>query len=230
MNFQGEYKDMKMPILAAMLLAGAAPTFAQTPAPATAVETAVDPQRLAAAKITVERIWPLGTYERMMRGTFEQIMDSTFASMFDMKMEDMLPPGTDLGKVDPELLHATMREAMDKYDPHFQERTRITYKVMMDEMIPIMSRLEPGVRETLARVYARRFTAEQLADLNRFFDSPTGRVYASEAMLLLSDPEMAQTMAGMAPELMKAMPGMMQKVQTATAHLPLPKPAKGKRR
>ncbi|TMJ16543.1 MAG: DUF2059 domain-containing protein [Alphaproteobacteria bacterium] len=222
---------MKMPILAAMLLAGAAPAFAQAPAPAptVSVETSVDPQRLAAAKITVDRVWPLGTYERMMRGTFDQVMDATFASMMDLKMEDMLPAGTDLGKADPELLHATMREAMAKYDPHFQERTRITYKVMMDEMIPIMNRMEPDVRETLARVYARRFTVEQLGDLNRFFDSPTGRAYASEAMLIMTDPEMARTMAGMAPELMKSMPSIMKKVQTATAHLPLPKPPKGKR-
>ena len=218
---------MKMPILAAMLLAGAAPAFAQAPAPAptVSVETSVDPQRLAAAKITVDRVWPLGTYERMMRGTFDQVMDATFASMMDLKMEDMLPAGTDLGKADPELLHATMREAMAKYDPHFQERTRITYKVMMDEMIPIMNRMEPDVRETLDRDR----DAEVTADLNRFFDSPTGRAYASEAMLIMTDPEMARTMAGMAPELMKSMPSIMKKVQTATAHLPLPKPPKGKR-
>jgi hypothetical protein len=207
-------------------LATAAPAFAQAeaPAPAPAASTEIDPARLALARTSVDAVWPLGTYARMMRGTMDAMTDKVMESMFDMKVDDLVP-----GE-DPKHSGLTMRDAMMKEDPHFVERMRITNHVMLDEMIPLMSRFEPAIREGLSRAYARKFTAEQLADLNRFFATPTGRFYASESMLTMADPEIMAQMTRLAPEIMREMPRIMEKVKAATAHLPPPrKPAPTRR-
>lgn len=99
---------------------------------------------------------------------------------------------------------------------------RITNKVMMGEMGAIMSKVEPAVRDGLANAYARKFTAAQLRDLNRFFETPTGRFYAAESMMLFMDPEVMKSSMAMVPDLMKAMPAIGEKVKQATAHLPPP--------
>jgi hypothetical protein len=204
----------------------AAPALAQSPAPAPVAAPAppaIDPQRLALARTAVDYVWPLGTYQRMMNGTLDSMMDGIMRSMGDMRMSDMMPPGAAGGKpIDPAVANATLRETMAKADPAFQERMRIMNHVMMSEMEPILSKFEPDLREGLARAYARKFTAAQLEDMNRFFATPTGRIYASEALLTMMDPEVMQTMAKAMPEFVRAVPAIMAKVEQATAHLPRP--------
>ncbi len=212
-------------LITAFMLAGAAPPAAAVP-PARPAVGATDPARLQLARAAVDHIWPVGTYARMMKGTFEQMMDSMMATMLDMPMQDMvsgfIPQGEDGEQARKELGNASMRELAAKADPHFEERFRITNRVMMSEITTLMTQLEPALREGLSRAYAGRFSAEQLTDLNRFFATPTGRVYAAESMLLFTDPEVMKLMAKATPELMKAMPAMYKKVEAATAHLPPP--------
>ena len=212
----------------AALLAAAAPVFAQTsPAPKPTAAAQIDAERLKLARTAVNYVWPLGTYQRMMSGSMDQMMDSMMASMFDMKVGDMVP-SSDKTMTDEEkkVAQTTMREAILKKDPHFEERLRITNKVMMSEMGAFFDKVEPAVREGLANAYAKKFDAKQLTDLNTFFQTPTGKVYASESIMLFVDPEMMKAMVGAMPEMMKSMPAIMEKVKKATAHLPEPpKPA-----
>jgi hypothetical protein len=67
---------MKLAVILAAALA-AAPAMAQVTPPASADVAAapLDPQRLAAAAVTVDHVWPLGTYERMMRGSMEPMTE-----------------------------------------------------------------------------------------------------------------------------------------------------------
>ena len=213
----------KIAFAAALLIA--APAAAQTTAGATApAAVPVDPARLALARTAIDSVWPLGTYARLMKGTMDQMMDTMMESMFDMRASDFVPANLPGAKADPEVSKLTMRQIMEKQDPHFQERLRITNRVMMEEMIPLMSRFEPDIREGLAVAYARKFTSEQLADLNRFFATPTGRVYAAESMVTMMDPEVMERMTQFAPQLIQAMPAIMEKVKAATASLPPPTP------
>lgn len=213
---------MRYIVLAAAALA-ASPLAAQPPASASPAATAapLDPARLALARVAIDSVWPLGTYERMMKGTMDQMMDTLFQSMFDMRLSDVVPPGTP-GANDSKAADPTMREAMEKEDPHFQERIRITTRVMMDEMIPIMNRIEPDIREGLSRAYARKFTAEQLGDMNRFFATPTGRAYAPEIIQTMMEPEVMKSVTKFVPEFIREMPRIMEKVNAATAGLPPP--------
>lgn len=199
----------------------AAPAVAQT----TPVADAPDTARLETARRVMGRLWPDGLYRRMMSGTMQQIVDSTMASMGQIPVEEMAKAAgskEDLG----DIKGKSMAELMEAADPAYRERTRITIDVMMGEMIPLMEKAEPGIRESLAQTYARRFTAAQLADLDRFLATPSGSAFADQFFLAYTDPEVVQQMQSFTPELMKAMPAILTKVQAATAHLPPPrKPA-----
>jgi hypothetical protein len=201
-------------VLAAGLLF-VSPAQAQTTA--AAVESpALDPARLKAATPVVEKLWPLGTYRRMMDGTMSKMMDVMLETTFGMKASDVDP------KHDPKKGDQSLGEMATLADPHFRERTRIGMDVMMREMLPLMEKVEPQVRDNLTRVYARDFTVEQLGEMDRFLSTPTGQAYGKQWMMSFADPEMMKSMQSFAPDLIKAMPKIMKKVEKATAHLPKP--------
>lgn len=183
----------------------------------------IDSERLSLARQSIDFIWPLGTYERMMSGPMDQMMDQMMGSVFDTKLKDVVgADGKEMSEEDRKVAETTMRDAIARKDPHFEERMRITNQVMMAEIGGVMTKVEPAVREGLANAYAKKFTGAQLRDLNAFFATPTGRVYAAESMMLYMDPEVMKSMMAMLPEFMKAMPGIEEKMKKATAHLPQP--------
>jgi len=179
----------------------------------------VDPARLAIAEKTVDYLFPLGTYERMMRGTIDQIMDSILGSFGDLKPSDIIgekaaTQGEDGAQ------EQTVREALLERDPHLDERMRIMTRVMFDEMITLMAELEPTVRSSLAQIYAKKYDVQQLSEMNAFFATPTGTAFAKDYMLVFVEPEMIGAMTSLTPKLLSAMPDIMKKAEAATAHLP----------
>lgn len=215
----------------ALSFGGAA--LAQTTTPATprvATSPAAptpDPIRLAAAKPVVDAVFAPGTYRRMMEGTLSKMVDQLMGSVMDMKASDMLetaaPDAKSKAKMKSMAGDQSLGQMAESADPAFRERTRISMDVMFKEMIPMMEKIEPQVRASLTNIYARKFTATQLEDMGRFFATPSGRAYADQSMLVFMDPEIMQSMQSFVPELLKAMPGIMKKVEVATAHLPKPK-------
>jgi hypothetical protein len=199
-----------------LALAAAAPAVAQTaPAPAAAVDAAA----LNAARPVIDKLWPIGTYRRLMDGTMSKMMDAMMEQMFQMRAADLVPPGT---KGADKVGNKSMAEIAAETDPHFRERMRISTNVMFQEIIPIFYRLEPQMRGSLAQIYANKFTVAQLNDLNAFLNTPTGQIYGREWMLSFMDPRMMTAMQSATPELVKAMPTIMRKVAEATKHLPPP--------
>lgn len=213
-------------VTAAMLLAPL-PALAQAAPSAPAASVAApEPARLAAARPVIDRLWPLGTYRRMMDGTMTQLMDAMMNSMFDMKASDMVG-GVAGPEATREMGDRTMGELAESADPHFRERMKITTDTLFAEMLPLMDKFEPAIRDSLTTIYARRFTAAQLADMDRFFATPTGKVYAEQWMMTFVDPEIAKNMAAFVPEFTQAMPAILKKVEAATAHLPPPPKPEG---
>jgi hypothetical protein len=204
---------MKGVMFGALLAVAAPSVVAAQDAPAAA---AIDPARQAAADRAVAALVPNGVYTRMMRDQFPAMMDAMTAQMMGMGPEDFGQPAD--GK--------TMAETMHETDPAYEERMKITTRVMSQEMGTVMGKMEPRVRAGLGRAFARKFTVQQLGDMNAFFATPSGKAFADEYLALFADPEMMTEMTAMAPEMMKAMPDMMKKVEAATAHLPpVKKPA-----
>lgn len=215
-------------IFAAALALAPAGALAQTapavpaPAPAAAPLPDVDPARLAAARPVIDRIWPLGTYARLMHGAMDQIMHTTMGSMYDMPMDQVMAAAGQSGAASDKDKGKTMGDMMAEGDPNYRQRMDATMKVMMAEMTRIMTEVEPDVREALAHAYARRFTVEQLGDLDRFFQTPTGAIYANESLMMMMGPDMMQAMQSFAPRLMREMPAIMAKAAEATKDLPPP--------
>jgi len=207
------------------ILAGAALLAAQPALAQDAPQPPIEPVRLEAAKVTVGYIFPPGTYARVMQQTMGSTMDAMMDSVGKMSIRDMaamtgMSPD-ELAKVG----DGTLNQLLAILDPAYDERMRLTMQVMSKDMTAMMDQFEPTFRDGLARAYARRFTIRQLSELNRFFETPTGGLYAAESMVIMADPEVMQKMTELMPQIMKQMPAIMANLQQATAHLPKPKKA-----
>jgi hypothetical protein len=172
-----------------------------------------DPARLALAQKVVTKLVPQGIYLRMMRDTFPQMMDSMIAQMSGMT-------AADLGEKDKS--GKTLQQIAAENDPAFRERMTIMTRVMGEELGMLMDRLEPRVRVAVGKAFARRFTIQQLGDMDIFFATPSGAAFAKDYLLTFMDPEMMQEMSAFMPEMVRAMPAILKRVEKETAHLPPP--------
>lgn len=171
----------------------------------------IDPARLALARQSVGTLFPPGSYARMFGQMMGPGKNSLMNSMIDMSPADM---GLDAGG------QVSMRDLIAKKDPYFQERIRLTTQVITEEMTRLAPQFEPPLREGLARSMSRRFSAAQLADLNVFLSTPSGRAFGEQMFTMWVDPEVIRSMISIGPMMMKEMPAVMKKVEAATASLP----------
>jgi hypothetical protein len=192
-------------------------------APVTNAQTAPDAARVAAAQPVVDKIFPVGTYRRMMEGTLSKMMDSMMDGVMKMPIAQLAR----IGGVPQEKLAGLNQSSMEQVsaivDPHFRERTTLGMNAMMASMTEMMDGFEPKVRDALTRAYARKFDGRQLAELAAFFRTPTGDLYARQSMMMFMDPEIMSEMQALMPEMMKKMPEMAAKAEEATKKLPPPR-------
>ncbi|MCP5395570.1 MAG: DUF2059 domain-containing protein [Sphingomonadaceae bacterium] len=182
--------------------------------------TAEEEARLPAAEQVVDRIFPPGTYRRMMDETMQPVMDQVMGGMLNVPIAELARIGGIPEEDVKALGDGTLREAMSIMDPAYEERMRISNEVTLEFITDLMDRIEPAYRAGLARAYAKRFTAAELAELDRFFQTPVGSHYAAESMLIMADPQVMAAMNEMMPAMLEMLPGMMQAMQDRTAHLP----------
>ena len=116
----------------------------------------------------------------------------------------------------------TLHEELVAKDPYFDERMRITIKVVAEEITRITAPFEPKLRAGLAKSIARRFTREHLVPIAAFFQTEPGKAYAAQSMTLLIDKDVMLAILQSVPAMVKELPGAMEKVKKATAHLPPP--------
>jgi hypothetical protein len=178
-----------------------------------APQAAADRAPVAVADKVVAKLVPQGIYLRMMRDAFPQMMDAMIARMSGLT-------AADLGEKDKS--GKTLEQLAAENDPAFRERMTIMTRVIGEDMGKLMDKLEPRVRVALGKAFARRFTLQQLSDLEAFFATPSGAAFAKDYLLTFMDPEMMREMSAFTPEMMRAMPDIMKRVEKETAHLPPP--------
>ncbi len=211
--------------LTASSFAVCAPASAQTGS-AKAAPAPVDPVRLKLAEQTVAKLIPPGTYAKIMKDMMDTMAGGIVDQMMGMDASVIAGmAGEEAGSDTAEAVKGkTMADLAAEKDPAFKERMDITMKVMFSEMGTLMSEMEPVVRTALSSIYARKYSAKELTDMNNFFGTPSGATFASNFMGSFTDKEMIDASFGMMPKMMEAMPAIMKKVEAATAHLPpLPK-------
>ena len=217
---------MKHLVLAATFLcASPAIVAAQsaTPAPApmpTPATEQIAPARLAVARTIATKLFPDGSFRRMMDGIMQPMMDSMSSSMKALPMKQIAAAAgmseadaAKLGKMDVARVMAIM-------DPHWEERQRLTMTAMIGAMSDFFTTLEPEMREAYATAFAHQFTQAELDDLAQFFARPSGSKYASRYMTLATDPAITGMMKSMMPKMMAEMPTFVAAAQKATAGLP----------
>jgi hypothetical protein len=202
-------------------LALAAPATAQTGA-AKAAPAPVDPVRLKLAEQTVTKLIPPGTYSKIMKDMMDTMAGGLVEQMMGMDASVLAGiAGEEAGSEASEAVKGrTMADIAAEKDPAFKERMDITMKVMFSEMGNLMNEMEPVVRTALSSIYAKKYSAKELTDMNAFFATPSGATFAGNFMATFTDKEMIDASFGMMPKVMEAMPDIMKKVEAATAHLP----------
>ena len=211
--------------LGAALLASSGVALAAEPAPppVTVPEGAPSAAQVEAARPVVEKLFPVGTYRRLMGQSLGKMVNGMVDGMMAMPVKDLARIGGLPQEKVRALGPATMQQAMAIIDPNFRERTARSMQVMMAGVADLMDGFEPTVRDALTRAYARHFTAAQLAELDRFFSTPTGAAFAAQSMTMSGDPEVLGTMQALMPEMMKKMPEMASRAQQASQALPPPR-------
>lgn len=210
--------------LAAMTLA--APAMAQTApaaAPVAAVTTTEDPATLAEARKVVGHLMPPGIYKQVMGPMMDPIIGNMGQAMKAVPLRQLAQMGgmtaADAAKLDKVDLAAVMAI----YDPHWEERQRLSMRGMMDSMGDFFTTIEPDMREAMAKAYTHRFSMADLVEIERFFKTPAGDRFATRYMTIMTDPAIAGEMQSMMPKMMAQMPQFIAAAQKATAGLPAPR-------
>ena len=217
-------------ILIAALAAGTASPALAAPDQKAAV-SATDPHKDALAARVAAALWPDGTYGRMIDsmiggkdGLGDMFLDMRPADMMMLMAQAMAEEGKPAPDVKegPERPSPTLRQILTAEDPHFEERMRITLKVVGEEVRRIAKPIEPKFRQGLAKSIARRFTREQLQPIAAFFETEAGRSYAEQSMTMFIDKDVMLALIQSVPTMIKELPPALEKVKKATAHLPKP--------
>ncbi|MEO1647951.1 MAG: DUF2059 domain-containing protein [Pseudomonadota bacterium] len=219
--------------LAALALATSAPAFAAQDEAATTEDTELQKEldavgdlfgdmfgtaepltdeqeaRVPMAQQVVLKLFPEGTYSKMMEETMAPMMEGLLGSIAGSPAVTLL----ELTGLAPSQLNtveeANLAEAVALLDPNASARNAEIGDTMMTLITDIVVQIEPSYRAGLARAYAVRFTEAELTDLNTYFGTPVGQKYAAESFLIFADPQVMSSMNEMMPAVMEAMPAMM---------------------
>lgn len=187
-----------MKMLAGMLALGAAaaafPAAAQTSPAQQEAAPAVDPARLAVARRLIDQVSPPDRRD----ATLDQIMRPMMANIRRSLGES--PEFARLFEEQPSL-----RAQFDKF---IDDELEHSISVARDAM--------PAMYDAMAQAYARRFTIDQLTDMERFFATPTGRAYAEQTPMILSDPAVQ---AAQRDAMRRAFDGLQDRVKTMAAQM-----------
>jgi hypothetical protein len=190
-----------------------------------ATAAAPDPARLAAARVLALKLVPPGIYRRLLQGALGPLIDQMMGQMADMPVKKLMEGFGVSDEALAKLGSASSRQIMTIVDPAFEERMHLVMKAMMGGMADTFDSMEPDIREAFAEAYAGSFDVAQLDQLNTFFATPTGAVFATRSLTLMSDPAVVRRMQTLMPAIMQRLPDIMKQAQTATAGLPKPKTA-----
>lgn len=176
--------------------------------------------RLEAAKLVVTKLFPVGTYTKMMEESMAPMMEQIMGGIGGS-------PALQLSKItglDPLKLagmdEARLTDALALLDPAASDRNAAMGEAMVSLISEVMVEMEPAYRSGLARAYAVRFTSDELSDLAAYFNTPVGEKYAAESFLIFADPQVMASMNEMMPAMMQRMPAMIEMMTAAGAEFP----------
>ncbi|MEP0392920.1 MAG: DUF2059 domain-containing protein [Erythrobacter sp.] len=176
--------------------------------------------RLGEAMIVVTKLFPEGTYSRMMEETMAPMLEEMIGGLGGSPALALRGlTGVDsltLGAIDDDKLKA----AVALLDPAAAERNAAMGAKLFELMSEVVVEIEPAYRAGLARAYAVRFSQEELADLSAYFDTAVGKKYAAESFVIFADPQVMSAMNELMPAIMQRMPSMFELMGSIGAEFP----------
>jgi hypothetical protein len=186
-----------------------------------------DPARMALARSVTAKLLPPGYQRKLMEDPFNLAMAGLDHQLIMRPVNDFAAEvGIDLpveGMDGPPLVKL---QILGILDPARQQRSRARWRLLRQAVIEVATRAEPHMREALATAYAVRLNAEQLQELDRFLGTPSGAAYASAALSVQFDPEVEGAAQTLNRSISDALPGIVKRLDAATASLPKPKTAR----
>ena len=184
--------------------------------------TAEQEARLPAANAIIEQMMPEGFYREMMASSLDAVMEPMLGMISgETGARMVLTARLDLAADELEAISDEDAIELAKLlDPGFSGRGEVAQGFLEDLMVDMADAMEPGFRTGMARAYAVRFDAAQLAELSAFFATPTGRFYASENIRIMSDPQVMSASMEAMPVLFERFAGMEAEIKAAMEALP----------
>lgn len=166
----------------------------------------VAPAQLALAQTTTTALVPPGSLAKMIDNMYGKLFKGfmgEFGGMSDLMLS--IKTGVESEKI-AALDEKSKTAIADLFDPRRKEREEQITNVVKPLIEEVLGDLEGPMRNGLAHAYARKFSAQQLGDMNAFFATPSGKAYADEWMALQADPEvMLAVVKGVPPLIEKFM-------------------------
>ena len=166
----------------------------------------VAPAQLALAQTTTTALVAPGSLAKMIDNMYGKLLKGfmgEFGGMSDLMLS--IKTGVESEKI-AALDEKSKTAIADLFDPRRKEREEQITNVIKPLIEEVLGDLEGPMRNGMAHAYARKFSAQQLGDMNAFFATPSGKAYANEWMALQADPEvMLAIVKGVPPLIEKFM-------------------------
>lgn len=189
------------PMIAAILLSITSPVLAQAPAPAAAEP---DAALLVAATRLVEVVMP------------PRLRDQMVTQMAGGMLDNM----TRMMTASPQM------PAMFAKEPRARPIFERYMATVGDDARRMMREMMPEMQRVLARAYARRLTASQIAVAHDFYAGPSGQAFALAATGVMTDPEYGAMVQSMMARAMERAPAQAQAMRAELQALGSPATAK----
>ena len=177
---------LKSVLLGVAIIAMPMPAHAQ--APVSNVQPSAE--QLVAAQQLMSAIMPPEQRDAMVEQMITAMMANILPSIRQRLDERGILDNPDISPVFDRFLARQTQSAIDQL------------KVQMPELI-----------EAMSRAYARRFTASQMDEMHAFFRTPTGQLYVTESMGIMSDPDVAEWQRNSMSKSMEKLPDELKKLQ-----------------
>jgi hypothetical protein len=194
----------RLPIIAALAVcAGLSPLHAQdgaasaTAAVDAATPTAPDPARLEAARRLVALSFPDGEASELIADLAGEAFDNQIKAMLDS--DEM----KDVAREAPQL-----RRRLDRFAAEARE--------MMTQELGAAA---PRLLEVTAEIYALRFTVAEMAEIEQFLMTPTGRSYARLSFEMINDPRFLAWQTDVSERLQRRMQPMLERFMADVVNL-----------
>jgi hypothetical protein len=177
-----------------------------------------EPARLAAAREMSFAMLPKGAYAEAMNGFTDRMADNVLG-MSEADFLTLMPPTSASATKKKKAAAAApakppstepLRVMLTKKDPMFDAKLAAGKAFAKTLFVKFGEVAEPKLREGMARSMARRFDAQQMAEIGRFLATPTGAAYGRQMVGLWFEPEVMRGAYQAFPDLMKLAPDLVK--------------------